>query len=62
MALFALADDLDRRGIRSKSRQLSNGRHRRGFLGVGALAYLLKNRFYVGEVALVVRFILAATH
>jgi site-specific DNA recombinase len=47
----ALARDLDRRGIRSKPRRLSNGRTiGGGRFGVGALAYLLKNRFYVGEV------------
>src|SRR5438876_1982867 len=47
----ALADDLDRRGIRSKPRQLANGRTiGGGRFGVGALAYLLKNRFYIGEV------------
>ena len=47
----ALAEDLDRRGIRSKSRQLPNGRTIGGCrFGVGALAYLLKNRFYLGEV------------
>src|SRR5438552_2386984 len=46
-----LADDLDRRGIRSKPRKLSNGRTRGGgAFGVGALAHLLKNRFYIGEV------------
>ena len=46
-----LADDLDHRGIRSKPRQLSNGRLiGGGAFGVGALAYLLKNRFYIGEV------------
>ena len=47
----ALAADLDRRGIRSKPRQRSNGRNiGGGSFGVGALAYLLKNRFYIGEV------------
>jgi DNA invertase Pin-like site-specific DNA recombinase len=47
----ALAADLDHRGIRSKSRKLSNGRTMGGGpFGVGALAYLLKNRFYIGEV------------
>src|SRR6267154_4729531 len=47
----ALADDLDRRGIRSKPRRLSDGRTvGGGRFGVGALAYLLKNRFYIGEV------------
>jgi site-specific DNA recombinase len=47
----ALAEDLDHLGIRSKARQLSNGRTiGGGCFGVGALAYLLKNRFYIGEV------------
>jgi len=47
----ALAEDLDRRGIRSKPRRLSDGRTiGGGHFGVGALAHLLKNRFYVGEV------------
>src|SRR5437763_13690905 len=49
-SLRALADDLDRRGIRSKPRRLSNGRTiGGGRFGVGALAHLLKNRFYIGE-------------
>ena len=47
----ALAEDLDQRGIRSKSRRLADGRTIGGSrFGVGALAYLLKNRFYIGEV------------
>jgi site-specific DNA recombinase len=47
----ALAQDLDRRGIRSKPRRLSDGRTvGGGRFGVGALAYLLKNRLYIGEV------------
>src|SRR5258708_7553693 len=47
----ALAEDLDRRGIRSKPRRLSDGRTiGGGGFGVGALAHLLKNRFYIGEV------------
>jgi site-specific DNA recombinase len=47
----ALAEELDRQGIRSKPRRLSNGRIiGRGRFGVGALAHLLKNRFYIGEV------------
>jgi site-specific DNA recombinase len=47
----ALAEDLDRRGIRSKPRLLSNGRTvGGGRFGVGALAHLLQNRFYIGVV------------
>src|SRR5207249_7129676 len=50
-SIRALAEDLDQRGIRSKPRRLSNGRTiGGGRFGVGALAYLLKNRFYIGEV------------
>ena len=46
-----LVADLDHKGIRSKPRQLSNGRLiGGGAFGVGALAYLIKNRFYIGEV------------
>src|SRR5438093_5053900 len=46
-----LAEDLDRRGIRSKPRRHSTGRTVGGRrFGVGALAHLLKNRFYIGEV------------
>jgi site-specific DNA recombinase len=51
-SIRALAKDLDRQGIRSKPRRLSNGRFVGGkSFGVGALAHLLKNRFYIGEVA-----------
>jgi site-specific DNA recombinase len=47
----ALAEDLDRRGIRTKPRALASGRSHGGIrFGVGPLAYLLNNRFYVGEV------------
>src|SRR5213595_3350053 len=50
-SLRVLADDLRRRGIRSKARKLSNGRSiGGGRFGVGALAHLLQNRFYIGEV------------
>ena len=50
-SIRALADELDRQAIRSKPRRLSNGRTvGGGRFGVGALAYLLKNRFYIGEV------------
>jgi hypothetical protein len=47
----ALAEELDQEGIRSKRRRLSNGHSvGGGRFGVGALAHLLKNRFYIGEV------------
>jgi site-specific DNA recombinase len=46
-----LAEDLDRRGIHSKPRRLSDGRITGGGrFGVGALAHLLQNRFYIAEV------------
>jgi site-specific DNA recombinase len=46
-----LAEQLDRQGVRSKRRRLSDGRTvGGGRLGVGALAHLLKNRFYIGEI------------
>ena len=47
----ALIEDLDRRGIRTKAVARLNGRVRGGIrFGVGPLAHLLKNRFYLGEV------------
>src|SRR6266404_1889779 len=47
----ALIQDLDRRGIRTKRRAGTNGRATGGIrFGVGPLAHLLRNRFYVGEV------------
>jgi site-specific DNA recombinase len=50
-SIRALAEELDRQGIHSKRRRLSNGRCVGGKrFGVGALAHLLKNRFYIGEV------------
>ena len=50
-SIRTLAEDLDQSGIRSKPRQLANGRLIGGGpFGVGALAHLLKNRFYIGEV------------
>jgi len=46
-----LVQDLDRRGIRTRRQEISNGRVRGGIrFGVGPLAHLLRNRFYVGEV------------
>jgi site-specific DNA recombinase len=50
-SMRSLSDDLTHRGIRSRLRRLSNGRTVGGArFGVGALAHLLKNRFYIGEV------------
>jgi site-specific DNA recombinase len=50
-SIAVLAEILERKGIRTKVRPLSNGETRGGIpFGVGALAHLLKNRFYVGEV------------
>jgi site-specific DNA recombinase len=47
-----LAEDLDRKGIRTRRQTLSTGRTRGGIrFGVGALAHLLRNRFYIGEIA-----------
>jgi hypothetical protein len=47
----ALIEDLDRRGIRTKANGHINGSIRGGIrFGTGALAHLLKNRFYIGEV------------
>jgi site-specific DNA recombinase len=46
-----LAEELDRRGIRTKRQVLANGRIRGdGRFGVGSLTNLLRNRFYIGEV------------
>jgi site-specific DNA recombinase len=46
-----LAEELGRRGIRTKRQALANGRIRGdGRFGVGSLANLLRNRFYIGEV------------
>jgi DNA invertase Pin-like site-specific DNA recombinase len=50
-SIGALIEDLDRRGIRTKANGLTNGSVRGGIrFGVGSLAHLLKNRFYLGEV------------
>jgi site-specific DNA recombinase len=46
-----LAEDLDRKGICTRRQTLSTGQIRGGIrFGVGALAHLLRNRFYIGEV------------
>jgi hypothetical protein len=50
-SIGALVQDLDRRGIRTKRQEISNGRVRGGIrFGVGSLSHLLRNRFYAGEV------------
>jgi DNA invertase Pin-like site-specific DNA recombinase len=50
-SMGALIEDLDRRAIRTKAVARLNGRVRGGIrFGVGPLAHLLKNRFYIGEV------------
>ena len=50
-SMGALIEDLDRRGIRTKANGRINGSVRGGIrFGTGALAHLLKNRFYIGEV------------
>src|SRR5205809_922837 len=50
-SMGALMEDLDGRGIRTKARRRTDGRVIGGIrFGVGPLAYLLKNRFYIGEV------------
>jgi len=50
-SLSALVTELDRRDIRTKVNGRRNSRARGGIrFGVGSLAHLLKNRFYIGEV------------
>ena len=51
-SMGALIADLDQRGIRTKVNGRTDDRVRGGIrFGVGPLAHLLKNRFYIGEVA-----------
>src|SRR5262245_2452688 len=51
-SIGVLVQELDRTGIRTKRRAGAKGDMVGGFrFGVGALAYLLKNRLYIGEVA-----------
>jgi site-specific DNA recombinase len=46
-----LVEDLDRKGIRTRRQILAAGQVRGGIrFGVGPLAHLLRNRFYIGEV------------
>jgi site-specific DNA recombinase len=50
-SMGALLAELDRRGIRTKVNGRREGQKRGGIrFGVGPLAHLLKNRFYIGEV------------
>jgi DNA invertase Pin-like site-specific DNA recombinase len=50
-SIGALIEELDRRGIRTKALSLGDGRVRGQIrFGTGALAHLLKNRLYTGEV------------
>jgi site-specific DNA recombinase len=50
-SLGALVEDLDRRGIRTKAVARLDGSVRGGIrFGVGPLAHLLRNRFYLGEI------------
>jgi site-specific DNA recombinase len=50
-SMGALIEDLDRRGIRTKAAVRPDGHGHGGIrFGVGPLAHLLKNRFYIGEV------------
>ena len=51
-SLRDLVEDLGRKGIRTRRQTLSTGKVRGGIqFGVGGLAQLLRNRFYIGEVA-----------
>jgi len=46
-----LVEDLEARGIRTRRQKLATGKTRGGIpFGVGPLAHLLRNRFYIGEV------------
>jgi site-specific DNA recombinase len=50
-SIRALMEDLDRNGIRTRQRAQQDGSVRGGIrFGVGPLAYLLRNRFVIGEV------------
>ena len=50
-SIRSLMQDLDRKGVRTKRQLGTNGRSIGGIrFGVGPLAHLLRNRFYIGEV------------
>ena len=50
-SIGALIRDLDRKDVRTRQQEISNGRIRGGIrFGVGSLGHLLRNRFYVGDV------------
>src|SRR4030088_2920709 len=50
-SMGTLVAELDRRGIKTKASARRDGQKSGGIrFGVGSLAYLLKNRFYIGEV------------
>ena len=50
-SMGALLTELDRQGIRTKINGRRDGRKSGGIrFGVGSLAHLLKNRFYIGEI------------
>ena len=50
-SIRTLVEDLDRKGIRTRRQVQADGRIRGGIrFGVGPLAYLLRNRFFIGEV------------
>lgn len=50
-SIGALQEELDKKNIRTKEKTLSTGKVRGGCrFGKGSLQYLLKNRFYIGEV------------
>jgi hypothetical protein len=51
-SIRALMEELDRRGILTKRQAGASGKTRGGIkFGVGSVAHLLRNRFYIGEVA-----------
>lgn len=50
-SINALIEDLDRKGVRTRSLKLTSGQTRGNIrFGTGALSWLLRNRLYLGEV------------